>query len=147
MTAISAVLLLGCKKEPKPTLDNHSFAAGVWCAQMAYKNGVRFTTNYYNQEGGWFSPSGLNHGEILHWCRHHAITNGWGKFNNRDGFHGDEGLASANTPKLSDIPWHTITNWDRFDVHYDRTNKAGAIKMTKWTILWRDGSKETWEAW
>lgn len=57
----------------RPTMDNYSFAVGVWCAMEV--TGQR--TNL-----GYFSP--------LYDARHFAITNGWPKFNNREGFKGDE---------------------------------------------------------
>jgi hypothetical protein len=76
-------------KSAEYTLDNYSFSIGVWCMEQALKHGTPFRTNEFHK-GGWFTPGGINHGEILHAARHEAMTNGWPKFNNQEGFRGDE---------------------------------------------------------
>lgn len=85
---LSAVLLLlllcGCSKavaskQPETVLDNYSFSIGVWCAHMASIPSNRYWTIH------------TEHSNYLWQARNYAITNGWPRFSDKQGFVGTEG--------------------------------------------------------
>lgn len=56
---------------PRAEMDNYSFCVGVYCAERVLQ------------------MEATNHDEVLHQARIYAVTNGWPRFNNRDGFRKD----------------------------------------------------------